>query len=69
MVHIVISQQGKAGVNMNGVMVEMGSLVANCILIFLFFKVAWPFISRYITMIDSALVMLRSHFRKQRGQR
>ena len=58
MVHIVISQQGKAGVNMNDVMIEMGSLVANCILIFLFFKVAWPFISRYITMIDSALVML-----------
>lgn len=43
---------------MNEMCAELGGLIANLVILYLFFKVVWPFIKSYITMIDSALIML-----------
>ncbi len=43
---------------MNDLCAELGGLIANLVILYLFFKVVWPFIKSYITMIDSALIML-----------
>ena len=43
---------------MNDLCAELGGLIANLVILYLFFEVVWPFIKSYITMIDSALIML-----------
>lgn len=43
---------------MNDLCAELGGLIANLVILYLFFKVVWPIIKSYITMIDSALIML-----------
>ncbi len=43
---------------MNEMCAELGGLIANALILYLFFKIVWPYISRAITMIDSALITL-----------
>ncbi len=43
---------------MNEICVELGGLVANGLIIYFFFKIVWPIICRYVSVIDSALIML-----------
>ena len=43
---------------MNELCAQLGGLVANVVIVFLFYKIVWPFISKGITIIDSALITL-----------
>ena len=37
---------------------NLGGLIVNLIILFIFFKFLWPFITNYISIIDSAVVAL-----------
>lgn len=43
---------------MNEICANLSGLIVNIVILFLFFKILWPFIVNYISFIDSAVVAL-----------